>query len=173
MEHLWTTATLLVDQDEPLPCGHEDSEGNNLTRGKKRCLTCLVGRGTVDVEVRIADPERWEASQEYAASGRRYLAHEKAMRSLRGKAHAVRKRRKHGAIVNEADYAAILAEFGMVCHICGLEIKSMKDLHFDHVIPLAKEGPHSRKNIKPAHSTCNLRKHTKNLDDYLAQKRLA
>jgi len=77
---------------------------------------------------------------------------------------ARRKARKRGNKVTKADYAAILAEFGMVCHICTLDIPTMADLHFDHVIPLAKGGPHSADNIRPSHAVCNMRKHAKLLD---------
>lgn len=56
------------------------------------------------------------------------------------------------------DYAAVLAEHGMHCHICDTGIASMDDLHFDHVIPLSKGGPHAAENIRPAHALCNLRK---------------
>ena len=87
--------------------------------------------------------------------------------------YAVRKKRKHGAIVNEADHKAILAEFGMVCHICGQDIASPGDLHFDHVISLTKEGPHSAENLRPSHALCNMRKGTKSLEDFLAQNRVA
>lgn len=56
------------------------------------------------------------------------------------------------------NFAAILAREGMVCHICGAPIGSRSDLHFDHVIPLAKGGPHIASNIRPSHSLCNRRK---------------
>ncbi len=56
------------------------------------------------------------------------------------------------------DYAAVLAEHGMHCHICDAPITSPGDLHFDHVIPLSKGGPHARENLRPAHARCNLRK---------------
>lgn len=46
----------------------------------------------------------------------------------------------------------------MVCHICTEAIASLDDLHFDHVIPLAKGGPHAAENIRPAHAICNIRK---------------
>lgn len=58
-------------------------------------------------------------------------------------------------------YEAILERDGMVCHICSEAIPSLHDLHFDHVIPLIKGGPHSEENIKPSHSQCNLRKGAK------------
>lgn len=77
----------------------------------------------------------------------------------------VRRENKHrrraierGGQVGKADYAAILVEHGMVCHICTEAIASLDDLHFDHVIPLAKGGPHAAENIRPAHAICNIRK---------------
>lgn len=68
---------------------------------------------------------------------------------------------KRGGKVTKTDYAAIITEFGMVCHICGDGIPSMSDLHFDHVIPLAKGGSHTHENIKPSHAICNMQKHDK------------
>ncbi|QOH59936.1 hypothetical protein C6Y44_27815 (plasmid) [Rhodococcus rhodochrous] len=46
----------------------------------------------------------------------------------------------------------------MVCHLCGGDIDSWPDLHFDHVVPLARGGEHSNDNLRPAHAGCNLRK---------------
>lgn len=46
----------------------------------------------------------------------------------------------------------------MTCHLCGDGIDSLADLHFDHVIPLSKGGPHVAANIRPSHALCNLRK---------------
>lgn len=60
--------------------------------------------------------------------------------------------------VEPIDFSKVLAEHGMVCHICTGAIASRDDLHFDHVIPLARGGPHMRNNIKPAHAICNQRK---------------
>jgi len=78
--------------------------------------------------------------------------------ALRNRENQRRRRRFDGEPVS---YSAILAKWGMVCHICSSEIESVDDLHFDHVIPLAKEGPHSEDNIRPSHALCNLRKGAK------------
>lgn len=80
---------------------------------------------------------------------------------IRRNASGRRRARKKAQAVGVVDYTAILERVGMFCHICKTDIPSMKDLHFDHVIPLAKGGPHSEENILPAHSTCNLRKGAK------------
>lgn len=69
--------------------------------------------------------------------------------------------RKSDATVEKVSYPAILERDGMVCHICGDDIPSMSDLHFDHVMPLSKGGAHSYDNIKPSHASCNMRKGAK------------
>ena len=73
----------------------------------------------------------------------------------RNRANARRRRKIDGIRV---DSAAILAEFGFVCHICSGVIESRDDLHMDHVIPLSKGGTHSAENIRPSHAFCNMSK---------------
>lgn len=91
------------------------------------------GAGTVySRDWRKANPERW---------------------ALRNRAN--QHRRRTGERV---DFSRVLVRDGMVCHICGEAIASLADLHFDHVVPLAKGGAHHEANIKPAHALCNLRK---------------
>jgi HNH endonuclease len=65
---------------------------------------------------------------------------------------------KVGSQAGPVDYAAILAEHGMVCHICGCGIRSRRELNFDHVIPLTRGGPHVQENILPSHKSCNVSK---------------
>ena len=65
------------------------------------------------------------------------------------------------------NYERILDEHGMTCHLCGDEIASLADLHFDHVIPLARGGAHSYENVRPSHKRCNLRKGTKLMSELL------
>ena len=69
-----------------------------------------------------------------------------------------RRARKRGLVVKPADYAEILTEFGMACHLCGAPIETTDELHFDHVIPLARGGSHTKDNIRPSHALCNQRK---------------
>lgn len=59
------------------------------------------------------------------------------------------------------DREAILAAFGMVCHLCGGEIESRKDLEFDHVIPIVRGGGETWDNIRPSHMFCNRSKGAK------------
>lgn len=69
--------------------------------------------------------------------------------------------RKRAATIGTVDYGAIIERDGMRCHLCVLDIASLTDLHFDHVVPLSRGGEHSMANVKPAHATCNLRKKDK------------
>ncbi len=66
---------------------------------------------------------------------------------------------QRGSIVEQIDYKRILERDGMFCYICEKGITPEQKIHFDHVIPLARGGPHSENNIKVAHQICNLRKH--------------
>ena len=71
------------------------------------------------------------------------------------------RRRRVISAAEQVDYAAILTEFGMLCHLCSEPIESRRDLDFDHVIPLARGGAHTYDNIRPSHSSCNRRKGAK------------
>ena len=73
----------------------------------------------------------------------------------------LRRALKLAASVGPVSYDAILKRDGRRCHICNKDILLFDVLHFDHVIPLSKGGAHTEENIRPSHSTCNLRKGAK------------
>jgi 5-methylcytosine-specific restriction endonuclease McrA len=77
---------------------------------------------------------------------------------LRRAAWHTRRARKATTQLEPIDLTLVLAVHGMTCHICKDAIESMADLHFDHVIPLARGGTHTYDNLKPAHARCNIRK---------------
>ena len=72
----------------------------------------------------------------------------------RAAGEAKRRAQKAETSVGDVDYQAILSRDGWVCHICGGQV-APETLSFDHVIPLAKRGPHTESNIKVAHRSCN------------------
>lgn len=102
----------------------------------------------------LRDPERRQRVRDLQKASRKASA----TWLLRNRENQRRRRSVDGIPV---DYAAILAEHGMFCHICSMVIVDEYDLHFDHVIPLALGGPHSAENIRPAHAICNIRKGAK------------
>lgn len=70
---------------------------------------------------------------------------------------ARREARKRGTQIGPVDYAAILARDGLTCHICGGPV-TRETLEFDHVVPLARGGPHTAANIRVSHNRCNWKK---------------
>jgi hypothetical protein len=65
--------------------------------------------------------------------------------------------RLKGATIEPVDFDRIVQRDGMVCHICGLAVV-LRELGFDHVVPLARGGKHSEVNIAVCHRRCNSRK---------------
>ena len=53
---------------------------------------------------------------------------------------------------------ALLAVLGRRCGICGRRIRSLRDLHIDHIVPLARGGSSARENLQAAHALCNQQK---------------
>ena len=113
---------------------------------------------------REANPERWAAwcaqdSARAVENARQWALANPERASLNSRRAANKRRaRKRDQSAGPIDYAAVLAEHGMICHICTEDIPSLDVLHFDHVIPLSKGGPHIAENIRPSHALCNLRK---------------
>lgn len=71
-----------------------------------------------------------------------------------------RRARIRQVMIDKIDYNEILMRDGAVCHICNCTV-ALDDFHYDHVIPLAKGGPHTTDNIKISHPHCNLVKGSK------------
>lgn len=69
-------------------------------------------------------------------------------------------RRKKAMAGQRVDYAAIWERDRGICYLCGLAV-ARENLHFDHIIPLARGGSHTEENIAVTHSWCNLRKGAK------------
>lgn len=72
---------------------------------------------------------------------------------------------KKNVTVDKVNYQQILERDGMWCYICESDILPHHKIQFDHVIPLARKGPHSNENIKVTHDVCNHRKHTRLLEE--------
>jgi 5-methylcytosine-specific restriction endonuclease McrA len=54
-----------------------------------------------------------------------------------------------------------------ICYYCQERVCT-KDVHFDHIIPLSKGGPHSVENLCVSCSYCNYSKNNKLLRDFVA-----
>lgn len=57
------------------------------------------------------------------------------------------------------------------CYLCFKTDLTRSDLHLDHVIPLSRGGSHTPDNVEWACATCNLRKGSKTLEEFLSASR--
>jgi hypothetical protein len=114
-------------------------------------------------DLHLANARSWRQSNsdKVAAASKKWREdhpERHAQRSARYKA------RKRANTVEPVDYASIIERDGSMCHICGEAVDMAlpkyhpKSKSFDHVIPLAKGGPHSMDNVKLSHFGCNSRK---------------
>lgn len=97
------------------------------------------------------------------------------------RAHTLRRRalRRGGVVGNDSKSVnRVVAEWKrcktFVCYYCGMVFKR-ESLHIDHVVPLAKHGEHSVKNLARSCSDCNLKKRDTDIADleFLDQKLLS
>jgi 5-methylcytosine-specific restriction endonuclease McrA len=69
-------------------------------------------------------------------------------------------RRRAQRSTDQADaihHLVVLERDDGVCGICGDDVDPM-DFHVDHIVPLARGGPHIYANVQVAHPACNMRK---------------
>lgn len=79
---------------------------------------------------------------------------------IRRRASQARRARKAGCIVSKVEFQAIYERDNGICGICGKPVPP-SELSFDHVIPLARGGPHTADNLQVAHLRCNKQKGAK------------
>lgn len=84
-----------------------------------------------------------------------------AFKAIAFRARNTRRARQLGSEKEPVDYWRITQRDRMVCHICKTPVRSKSELEFDHVIPLAKGGPHVETNIAVSHRRCNRQKAAK------------
>ena len=84
-----------------------------------------------------------------------------------------RVRKSHNGTIEKFTNIEIYNRYKWVCHICNKKINSdlkwphRMSVSIDHIIPISKGGSHTRANVKPAHLSCNVSKHTKSLNEQL------
>jgi 5-methylcytosine-specific restriction endonuclease McrA len=61
------------------------------------------------------------------------------------------------------EWTGILAAFRGCCAYCG----AVERITMDHVVPISRDGEHTAGNIVPACFTCNTRKSTRTIDEFL------
>jgi len=73
---------------------------------------------------------------------------------------ARRRARKRGATVEKVERRLVFERDQGRCHLCGKKV-NLKNWHLDHIIPLARGGEHSYRNVAVSCPRCNMRKQNK------------
>jgi 5-methylcytosine-specific restriction endonuclease McrA len=117
-----------------------------------------IGRARAK-EFRERNPEGHKAIADRARAKRMLLKPEVVRLSKREEA-ARRRALKKLTAVGPVNFERIMRRDAMRCHLCRKPVKR-HELHFDHVIPLARGGEHVETNIAVAHGKCNMEKNDK------------
>lgn len=140
---------------------------------KKRALTRVNERAKNTREEKAAyDKEYYQKNKEKKA------AYYKAWRELHPtkptdnvrqwrKAHPVERRLQNQARRTKTKGVKIVKEQiqNWESRICGVCDEYIEDkFHIDHIIPIAKGGPHSQENLQLTHPVCNMSKGARLLD---------
>lgn len=110
------------------------------------------------------DRHRANARRSYERDPQRAYATQKAWKernrdkwSLYQKAYQARRRARLAEVsIGDVDFAAVLARANGLCQLCGQALGDK--WHFDHIVPIARGGPHTQDNLQATHPTCNKRK---------------
>jgi 5-methylcytosine-specific restriction endonuclease McrA len=153
---------------------------------RRYCDTCIpLAARDVKERVRRYGMERWPLvrSEQLAAQARRrredpqwaaeqtrraaewVKANPERARELRQRRVLTYRARKRGAHVEHVEPLVVLERDDGVCGICGEDVDPTF-FDIDHVIPLARGGEHSYRNVQVAHRRCNARKGARLLDAF-------
>jgi 5-methylcytosine-specific restriction endonuclease McrA len=83
-------------------------------------------------------------------------------------------RRRHSLqqfpIIQQNEINQLMENYNYQCFYCHIEVKRGINLHLDHKLPLSRGGSHTIDNLVPACQTCNLKKGTKTVEEFLIIK---
>lgn len=113
-------------------------------------------RANKNIERRRASGRKWKA-----ANRSKLKAWKVANRDIVNESCRRREALKRMTATEHVDYAQIRRESDGTCGICRQLIRVYDQVHFDHIVPLARGGTHTRDNIQIAHAVCNMTKATK------------
>jgi 5-methylcytosine-specific restriction endonuclease McrA len=106
---------------------------------------------------RIAKHRQWEAKNPDIDREIRARALAKRTPASIAERSARRRARIRENGYEAVDFDAIFERDQGICHLCGQPV-ARENLHFDHVIPLARGGSHTTDNVRVSHDVCNLKK---------------
>ena len=154
--------------------------------GQRRCGPCILTRARACPERRtsvanqararawrVANPERALSSARAWVAANRVRVHKNnsARRAANPAINAIGHARRRACIaqvlatLTAAEWEAILEAAGHACIYCG----SQEQPSIDHLTPLSRGGDHTAENVAPACRPCNSQKHTKTVEEFLAE----
>lgn len=161
-----TKACRLCKQEKSIDSFYKDK--SKPDGHKPRCKDCerlyknITKRREYEKEYRKSHPEKrskilaaWYAKNKknYSLTLKKYR--ETDQFQITHKQHmATRRARMASAYIEYVDYEA-LYEKHKYCFYCKKELPSIKDVEFDHYIPLSKGGKHETSNIRVSCLSCN------------------
>jgi 5-methylcytosine-specific restriction endonuclease McrA len=101
----------------------------------------------------------------YKANQKKCKAIVKAWKEKNKDKVVVQRERRRGNKVNVLEKTDVSKIKAVKCYYCGGWLKG--DYHIDHIVPLSKGGVHAYFNLCAACPTCNMSKHTKNVNDFI------
>jgi 5-methylcytosine-specific restriction endonuclease McrA len=141
------------------PNGHAYTPENTYSNhGKRECRTCKRERKAAWDATHKAEQRAYFLAyyplhrEEILANNYRWMRVDPERTKLKNQVSNARRKEAPGHCTPE-QLAARIAFFGGKCWMCGAPWE-----HIDHVKPLAKGGSNWPANLRPACSTCNLRK---------------
>lgn len=66
--------------------------------------------------------------------------------------------RRNKSLTRRWQRNSLINKYGAVCAICALAFKSMREITFDHKLPISKGGTDETENLQLAHAHCNQEK---------------
>lgn len=165
---------------EPAKCGTRSGHNKHLRLKETPCESCKAATRKWVAEWGSRNPDRVkqinkkardkyrsrpEVKEMRLVKGREYIKTEQGKESTTRANHA-RRARKLAVATEKYSVQQVLDLYGAICHICKKEIDVTlprkvgspgwkEALHLDHVIPLAKGGSNTLKNVRPSHGICN------------------
>ncbi len=121
----------------------------NLTKVRAREKAFNASR-----PVNVRDKSRKYYATHKAEECQRSDSYRRANLTKYAEAEARRRALIRATEIVRVDYERIKIRDRMVCHICRKPVQ-LNELHFDHVVPLSKGGPHVESNIAVSHANCN------------------
>ncbi len=75
--------------------------------------------------------------------------------------------RRNKSLTRRWQRNALIRRYGAICYYCEHPFASMKDITFDHALPISKGGTDELENLRLAHNECNFAKGVMTEEEFL------